>query len=512
MVPPPLPPSLVSIPGLQPAHNSFLSHTPCPALIAPYLPPLQPVDSSALRRLAAGVSNMSHGPPFLSPDRPPPEPCVFTPAHLPISLLCPPPPGISGLVGHAQIPQMSTLGGVGPSAGVFASLNSWTNNPANQRPYFPVTVFSHPPTSTAATPPCPPLSSSAVALSASSQHPPHPLSSQLSAPTSVEATAQKSGHCSSPSSLSTAITHHDARFLPTPSSRQQRPPSPPAPSHATTGNSRMSSRGTARKHAHSVDGNAFSLTSSPLHRHQEPLNNNGSHSTPGGVVAGRARRETSSSNEDKTDDEDVAYSQEKRVRREFCGSSSDSDSGGSCFSDQGLMREATRIRPSRRSGRKAAPRSNSSKRGSGKSGRKQCTDGKMSGRSVPLLCSVDKGCSECVGSSSKEAVRRCGPSGKGPSDAVRESSTGQNLVVSLTSHYHVSTDVETGRCEERVPLSTRPPPLDSRPTTTTARDEAPNKSAWGKNDASSTWMDEIVERSVNNFRNKFMELSATTAS
>ena len=178
-----------------------------------------------------------------------------------------------------------------------------------------------------------------------------------------------------------------------------------------------------------------------------------------------------------------------------------------------------RNRTGRNKKRREDSRSNGSKGENRKSG------GSSGGKSVPMLFPVGKGCLESIGmpSSKREAatnvqtsdgeectIKRHGPPTEGSPHVVGESSMGRNFVVSLTSNYDISTGVEgTGYREDGgCRPSTIPPPLDSRPTN---GDRPPNEPGWEKSEKSKNWMDEIVERTVHTYTNKFLKLSSATA-
>lgn len=465
MVPPPPPPIAPPLVRLQPSNsmaNTYPNHPPCPALYAPCLPPLQP-----------------------------------------ISVLRPSPAGIPGLVSHAQIPPH--LGAMGPSAGVFASMNSWTDNPANQRPYFPVTVFSQPPTSklsttnTAIIPPCPPLSSQhAPYLTTPAPRSPTPPSHETTSEETI--TTQEHSHRLKPL-LSSSTAPNNPHTIRLPERRSSSsPPPPPSRKSSRIGN-RSDSYTISDSYSYSED-KAFSST--PKH-----LNKKRSRKSP----VGRIRRKASPSNDDDTADEPLDYSGKKRTKRgDFYSSSSDSDSGGSCFSDQGPTQGSTQKNRKRRED----SRSNGSKGNDSKSG------GKSGGKSVPMLFPVGEGCLESTGSllqtEATASVRRLdleepmtrkkhGPLTEESSHVVGESSMGRNFVVSLTSNYDISTGVEGTAYREDVSSTpaSRPPPLDSRP------DREQNKTGWEKRDNCSNWMDEIVERTVHTFTNKVLKLSSAAA-
>jgi hypothetical protein len=232
---------------------------------------------------------------------------------------------------------------------------------------------------------------------------------------------------------------------------------------------------------------------------------NGSHSPTGeGATRVQTRGTASPVNEDEANEDEIP--EEKRPKRWVHSSSSDSDSGGSCFSDQACpTRGSSRARRSRKKERNTG---GNSKSNGGNSGR-QCVNGKESGRRVPPLCRpVSDG--DCGCHTSDVERRRCDVPTEGVSEG--ESSTEGSFVVSLTSSY----DIETGYGDqERVFLPTCPPPLDSRPPGSAGRDESPKSTAREKKKGSSSWVDEelakIVERTVNNFASNMQKLSSATA-
>ena len=176
-LPCPLPPSMIAAykdhtqlpPPMVPAYSSHTHHH---HIAQPSLPPL----TSVRRARLPDVSPRPCAPPS-SVTFPAREPYTISAPPLPITFVPPPPQGVAisapppGFMSRAPaVPRFSLCP---PRSGVFSSIDSWTTDPTNQRPYFPVTVFSQPPPAPSVlttSPPCPPLSSSSSSSSSSSMH------------------------------------------------------------------------------------------------------------------------------------------------------------------------------------------------------------------------------------------------------------------------------------------------------------------------------------------------------
>ena len=231
------------------------------------------------------------------------------------------------------------------------------------------------------------------------------------------------------------------------------------------------------------------------------------------------------------------YGSEKHPRRGFDSySSSDSDSAGSCSSDQ-LARGATREKVLRKSVVRPASGRTGSQGGGRKARSNQCVAYRNDKQCVPRLCIPDGSsatngehvvCLEAahhVGTMGnvEDVLLRKSDNSKSHCDSLESSASEEGevdandtrgLVMSLTSNYHVSTGVPSSSKPQDVGegrFLCPPPPLDSvRTCNGLAGKGTTNGLRWkSKVDVKYTaWMDEIVERSVNDFNSKCLELSS----
>lgn len=283
------------------------------------------------------IPSSSQQPPSFSPIVPgvTSKPYIFNP-HLPISFRPQAVPiGMPGFIGANSVPQLSLVGGGAHTPGpgvIFAGVKSWTDNPASQKPYFPVKVFSCSPPSAVggsplAKPQCPPLSPSPSPAS----HHVH-LSPQSRSPVLPHSEQAESGH----------IAHHKIKTgtSESSSSEEEEITSPP-PSHIEV-----------------VD----SFEENAPHKIPPPL-----------AVLPRSEEELF--------DERLDYGGENRMRKGFrSSSSSDSDSGGSCSSGperkkRNKLRKRTAV----------TPRGSKSKSNGGKFRSKKCVGYRLNGRHSPQL-------------------------------------------------------------------------------------------------------------------------------
>ena len=223
-----------------------------------------------------------------------------------------------------------------------------------------------------------------------------------------------------------------------------------------------------------------------------------------GKLSNESKQKTTKKKELPLNDlEIIDCGREKRARgREYHNSSSDSDSGGSCSSGQD-GRSRRRCEATRRSMCRVVTSRSCKTGGSGKtskSSKKQATSERK--RSVPLL----------------QLVEPEGPLGGGGSN-------GRSFVMSLTSNCHISgtrsSDVQL-ECGSRngngtlYMLPACPALWRSQQDDDSHHKEGISKrkcldtttSSHEKVGVSSKWMDDIIEKSVDNFKRKFSELNS----
>lgn len=492
VVSPPLPvPS--SLVNLVPSHYSSLPSSLVTAytsshgqiLPRPLVPPppcLQafgPVGSS-LRGLAEAPMGsqrpQSSTAPALHPD-----PLTFTPP-LPISSICPPqavPIGIPGLISGNTIPllpmHMHGPRPPGPPPGIaysFPGISSWTDDPACQKPYFPITVFNR--TSSNPLTTCPP--------------PPLALSSSLN-PTPQWGPRTMPQHC--PPVISMGYEQLlSAAQTSTQHSRSQQQRSRVTPNRAPAEGMR---RYSASNTTSGEESETISISTPPRVESPDLHEDNGA--CKSGKVAAEVTPQsiTLRGSEDETFEGSLDYSRVKRTRRDFRNSSSDSDSGGSCSSGQGGRRRNKLRRTVVSASCSTSSKSNNKKYQSKRSGNYE-----IEGRCNPLL--------QVVGEAETMDSEKA-------------------FVVRVTSNCHISTGVgveadhEPSNDKETVPVC---------PTSDTRHEEEEEEHVeegvmipepyllnrgHGDKDrmhCPSGWLDDIVERSIANFKSKFPELNFST--
>lgn len=465
-------------------------------------------------------------------------------------------------IAGAAIPSQQPLNG--GSGMVFSS--PWGSSSADQRPVFPITLFGkHTPPSL--TLPAMAATGSGVSPSSSASHPPCPplispsdLDAGKNLPSSLSLSPSPSPRLSSPPPLRSSSP------IPSHTGMQARPHSRPLPQHEETTPSASFAHGheiSRRRSQESSPRGVSSHSSSQIDKQREEAFRRFSFSDkqrppalqdkqrppalqdePHEKVASRIEtisRKTSTSSQPCTsplknsttvphppasaetsslqlhsqskrrpmkkkdpppsDCEIIDYGCEKRARgREYHNSSSDSDSGGSCSSGQDGQGRHRRCETAKRSSRRvAASRSNGSSTttGSGKSSKGSKTAPVIKRRVPPLQIAEPE-----------EPL--------GDKDRTNE---GRSFVVSLTSNCHISTStqdeqLEYGSRHGNGTMYVLPPALwknkqDKIPkegifTRTHLLDKASSHDRVG---VSSKWMDDIIEKSVDNFQRKIFKLN-----